>query len=303
MKHILFSLLFASYHCLFSQEVPFDYWPHTDRQHEIIEYTSYVLAYSEKHEQALWVAYELDQFKASANLYNRTDNFREDPNVATRSATLADYRGSGFDRGHLAPAGDFKFSKIAMSETFYMTNMSPQTPGFNRGVWNKLEALVRNWAIEEDKLYIVTGGVLHDSLPTIGQNQVSVPQYFYKIVLDYTLPGIKAIAFLMENEGSALPLNNFVVTIDSLESLTGIDFFPSLEDNLEAQLESTIFIEEWNWDGAKSKEPQVADTKSKNNAQQCLGMAKSTRKRCKTHTTNKEGYCHAHLYQLKEQIQ
>src|SRR5690606_12436904 len=202
MKHFLFSLFFASYHFLFSQNVSFDYWPHTDRQHEIIEYTGFVLAYSEEHEQALWVAYELDQFEATANLYNRTDNFREDPKLTTGSATLADYRGSGFDRGHLAPAADFKFSKVAMSETFYMTNMSPQKPGFNRGVWNKLEALVRNWAIEDEKLYIVTGGVLQDSLATIGDNNVSAPQYFYKIVLDYTLPGIKAIAFLMENESS-----------------------------------------------------------------------------------------------------
>ncbi len=299
MKYVLFSLFFASYHFLFSQNVPFDYWPHTDRQHEIIEYSSYVLAYSEEHEQALWVAYELDQVKASTDLFNRTDNFREDPNVTTGSATLADYRGSGFDRGHLAPAGDFKFSKLAMSETFFMTNMSPQRPGFNRGVWNKLEALVRKWATQEEQLYIVTGGVLHDSLPTIGHNQVSVPQYFYKVVLDYTLPNIKAIAFLIENKSSDLPLYNFVVTIDSLESLTGVDFFPSLEDHLETQLESTIFISEWNWDTTLSKEPLVANT-SPNNALQCLGIAKSTKKQCKTKTTNKEGYCNAHLYQLKE---
>lgn len=299
MKHILFSLFFASYHFLFSQSVPFDYWPHTDRQHEIIEHTSYVLAYSEEHEQALWVAYELDEFKASANLFNRTDNFREDPNVSTGSATLADYSGSGFDRGHLAPAGDFKFSKTAMSETFFMTNMSPQKPGFNRGVWNRLEALVRNWAIEEEKLYVVTGGILHDTLPTIGANQVSVPQYFYKIVLDYTLPGIKAIAFLMENESSNLPLHHFVVTIDSVESLTGVDFFPTLEDHLEAQLESTIFIDEWNWDAGKSKSALVTNTIPHNKAQQCLGIAKSTKKRCKSHTNNQEGYCDAHLYQLK----
>lgn len=299
MKHILFSLFFASYHILFSQHVPFDYWPHSDRQHEIIEHTSYVLAYSEEHEQALWVAYELDEFKASANLFNRTDNFREDPNVSTGSATLADYSGSGFDRGHLAPAGDFKFSKTAMSETFFMTNMSPQKPGFNRGVWNRLEALVRNWAIEEEKLYVVTGGILHDTLPTIGANQVSVPQYFYKIVLDYTLPGIKAIAFLMENESSNLPLHHFVVTIDSVESLTGVDFFPTLEDHLEAQLESTIFIDEWSWDAGKSKASLATNTPVQTKPQQCLGIAKSTRKRCKSQTTNKEGYCNAHLYQLK----
>lgn len=299
MKHFLFSLFFASYHFLFSQNVTFDYWPHTDRQHEIIEYTGFVLAYSEEHEQALWVAYELDQFEATANLYNRTDNFREDPKLTTGSATLADYRGSGFDRGHLAPAADFKFSKVAMSETFYMTNMSPQRPGFNRGVWNKLEALVRNWAFEEEQLYIVTGGVLHDSLPTIGVNQVSVPQYFYKVVLDYTLPGIKAIAFLMENESSNLPLHHFVVTIDSLESLTGIDFFPSLEDNLEAQLESTIFIEEWNWHGGKSKASLATNAITQNKAQQCLGIAKSTKKRCKSQTTHIKGYCNAHLYQIK----
>lgn len=300
MKHMLFSLLFASYHFVFSQSVTFHYWPQTNRQHEIIEYTNYALAYSEEHEQALWVAYELDQLKASANLFKRTNNFREDPKVATGSAALTDYKGSGFDRGHLAPAADFKFSKTAMSESFYMTNMSPQKPGFNRGIWGKLEALVRNWAIEDEKLYIVTGGVLQDSLATIGDNNVSVPQYFYKIVLDYTLPGIKAIAFLMENESSTLPLHHFVVTIDSLESLTGIDFFPSLEDNLEEQLESTIFISEWNWNVGQDKTQLIADTSTGSKAIQCLGIAKSTKQRCKTKTTNKEGYCNDHLYQLKE---
>jgi endonuclease G len=90
----------------------------------------------------------------------RKDNFRSDPKVKTGSAALSDYKGSGYDRGHLAPAADFKWSATAMSESFYMSNMSPQVPGFNRGIWKNIESTVRNWAVENDEIYIVTGPVL-----------------------------------------------------------------------------------------------------------------------------------------------
>ena len=123
--------------------------------------------------------------------------------------------------------------------------MSPQEPSFNRGIWKKLEDQVRDWASANKKLYVVTGPVLNKNFKTIGDNKVSVPEYYYKIVLDVEKPGIKAIAFLMKNEKSNASLDSFTVTIDRIESLTGLDFFPSIPDEMETELESTNATSLW----------------------------------------------------------
>ncbi|NTV46324.1 MAG: DNA/RNA non-specific endonuclease [Chlorobiales bacterium] len=222
----------------------FNYLP-TTKEGQIIKHEYFTLSYAEKHEQAEWVAYELTKMMVKNGELKRNDDFRPDPDVSTRSATPEDYSNSGYDRGHLVPAGDMEFSMTAMSETFYMSNMSPQDPAFNRGVWKHLEEQARKWSIQNEKIYIVTGGVLTDGLPTIGRNKVSVPRYFYKIILDYEEPGIKAISFLIPNERSKKPLNTFVVSIDSVEALTGIDFFPALPDKLENELEKTSNLRQW----------------------------------------------------------
>ncbi|GAH82191.1 unnamed protein product, partial [marine sediment metagenome] len=128
---------------------------------DIIRHTAYTLKYKEKYEQAEWVLYKLTAERVKGS-YKRTNDFRPDPMVKTGSATLSDYKGSGYDRGHLAPAGDMKWSTTAMSESFYMSNMSPQNPGFNRGIWKKLEGQVRTWATDNEEIYIVTGPVLSE---------------------------------------------------------------------------------------------------------------------------------------------
>ena len=118
----------------------FDFtWPAYSQKDAIVEHEYYTLRYNEKTEQADWVAYTLKKVNLDNSKFKRTDNFREDPDVKTKSATLADYKGSGYDRGHLAPAADFAWTKNGMSESFYMSNMSPQQPDFNRGIWKKLE--------------------------------------------------------------------------------------------------------------------------------------------------------------------
>jgi len=213
------------------------FWPAYNTEEAVIERPYYTLRYNERHEQAMWVAYPLwaDSLRQEKN--ERKDNFREDPRVKTGSASLADYKGSGYDRGHLAPAADFSYDEFALSQSFYMSNMSPQDPSFNRGIWKKLEDKVRDWAITNDQLYVVTGPVLDKSFKTIGSNEVSIPDYYYKIILDIQKPEIKAIAFLMKNEKSSAALESFTVPIDRIESLTGLDFFPSLPDDMEAVLE------------------------------------------------------------------
>ncbi|MDZ7792136.1 MAG: DNA/RNA non-specific endonuclease [Spirochaetia bacterium] len=123
-----------------------------------MRHTGYTLSYSEEHEQAEWVAYKLTIEELQGDV-ERTDNFREDKKVDTETASLSDYRGSGYDRGHLAPAADFSWSEEAMSDTFYLSNMSPQKPGFNRGIWRSLESQVREWAIRDKALLVVTGPV------------------------------------------------------------------------------------------------------------------------------------------------
>jgi endonuclease G, mitochondrial len=224
----------------------FDFaWPMYSTEQAIIERPYFTLRYNETHEQADWVAHQLFADSLKHPKFQRKDNFREDKRIKTGSAALADYKGSGFDRGHLAPAADFSYSEFALSQSFFMSNMSPQNPSFNRGIWKKLEEQIRDWAIEHDHLYVITGPVLNNTFETIGANEVSIPDMYYKIVLDIDKPGIKAIAFLMKNEKSGAELSSFAVTINEIESLTGLDFFPSMSDELEEILESSLNTSEW----------------------------------------------------------
>ena len=219
--------------------------PYCEDETQIHYYTGFALLYAEEHEQASWVAYLLTDDEVNGTI-GRTDNFRSDKHIATGSASLSDYRGSGFDRGHLAPAGDMKWSKDAMSESFYMSNMSPQEPGFNRGIWKKLEEWVRDQAEFNEEIYVVTGPILTDgSYDKIGGNGVSVPNQYYKVILDYKEPEIKAIGFILPNAASKLPVSSFAVTVDYVENITGLDFFYLLDDSVEGLLESEVDIKVW----------------------------------------------------------
>ena len=178
---------------------------------------------------------------------NRTDNFRADPRISTGSAGLSDYRGSGYDRGHLAPAADMKWSTAAMSESFLMSNMTPQVPGFNRGIWKKLEAWVRDQALQDQEVYVVTGPVLTDGpYQEIGPNRVDVPKRYFKVLLDYREPELKAIGFVLPNEKSGLPLSTFAVSVDRVEEITGLDFFHALPDEIEEVVEGVVDWTVWN---------------------------------------------------------
>ena len=203
----------------------------------VVDRPGYVLGYSEEHEQAAWVMYRLTRLEAVCHQAMRTGDFREDTNVVTLSALPLDYWRSGWDRGHLAPAEDMRFSERAMRDSFYMSNVSPQSAGFNRGVWSRLEAEVRRMACREGAVFVITGPILEGGLRKIGcVNKVSVPRRFYKVVYDES-PPVKMIAFIVPNEGSSAPLAGFVTTVDEVERQTGLDFFAGLanEDVLEAR--------------------------------------------------------------------
>lgn len=258
---------------------------------KVINKSGYSLVYSEAHEQALWVAYELTASETQS-AYARTDRFLSDPEVATGSARPTDYKGTGYDRGHLAPAGDLGWSAQSMTESFYMSNMSPQTPGFNRGIWKRLEELVRTWAVEYGAVCVVTAGILTNDLPSIGSTGVSVPSYYYKVILDHTGPDYKAIGFILPNASSKASLQAYAVSVDEVERVTGINFFSALDDTMEESLEARFSTAQWTWRASQgSREP--GSNQNAVESVQCQGTTKKGL-RCRNRTLDPSGYCHHH---------
>lgn len=217
------------------------------KDHEIRDFQYYSICYRESYEQAEWSAYVLTTERLVKNT-NRTDDFREDPEISTQSATLADYKGSGYDRGHLTPAADMAFSKEAMSETFYMSNMSPQAPYFNRGIWMYLESQVRKWGTRFGTVYVISGPVLDkpaSSYNTIGENKVAVPEAYYKVVMVPRDEYYEAIAFVIPNEKCADTFWDYAQSVDYVEEITGLDFFPKIKDKIEIQMEKEFNLDFW----------------------------------------------------------
>lgn len=221
----------------------FNFLP-TSTTGQIVNHNYYTLSYNEKWEQAEWVAYELKKGYIKKNRFKRPF-FIEDPKVKTVSADWRNFKNSGFDKGHLCPAADMQFDSEAYNDTFYTSNISPQDRAFNGGIWNRLEEKVRYWAERYDDVFVVTGGVLSPSLKTIGREKVAVPEFFYKIILDDSKGNFKLIAFLIPNKKSDKPLYDFVVSVDSIEKMTGIDFFPALDDKIENELEKSTSYKSW----------------------------------------------------------
>lgn len=220
---------------------------------DIIKHKYYALSYNEEFEQPEWVAYELTKDRLYTKRVGRTDDFRPDSKVRSGSATPADYRRSGYDRGHLVPAGDMGFDYDAMSETFFMSNMSPQKRNFNGGIWRELEELTRSWTKKFKHLYVVTGPILtQDMMGYIGDNEVGVPTYYYKVVLDLSEPELKGIGYIMPNEVSDRPIHEYATSIDRVEEITGINFFPNLmEARLEKEIEKEFNTDLWFTDQKK----------------------------------------------------
>jgi endonuclease G, mitochondrial len=287
-KHLLFRLISL---CFISstQAQTFNYFP-ASTTNIVIQHTYYTLSYSVPHKQAEWVAYMLTKDNLINGTTERKDNFRPDSLITLGSATLADYAGSGYDRGHLAPVADMKINFKAMNETFFLSNISPQKPDFNQKIWEKLEEQVRSWAKEYDTLYIATGGALKYPIDTIGAGNVTVPGYFYKVILNSSSKEKKAIAFVLPNEKGTKELKQYVVSIDSVEKLTGIDFFPALPDSTEKRLEGRADLTNWSFD-------IVSGTSSSSDTIPCKGITNEG-VRCKKYTDNKNGYCEFHQKQI-----
>lgn len=211
---------------------------------EIVHHSHFSLSYNEPYEQAEWVAYKLSKEHLTYDDRKRP-YFIEDPYVATKSADWRNYKGSGYDRGHLVPAGDRRFSKQAYDETFYTSNISPQNREFNAGLWNRLEKQTRTWAKRYKTLYVITGGVLVAGLNEIGDEDVAVPDYFYKVIVKENKGELEVLAFLMKGEEQSKALKSFVVPLDRIEELTGIDFFYTMGIEVQSSIEGDVIIDNW----------------------------------------------------------
>lgn len=233
-------------------------YPKSDDRLQKVHHIALSLGYSEPDEQAAWVQHMVIPEVEFANV-SRTNDFRIDSLVETGSAVETDYflkevapdgemiyDGFGYDRGHLAPSADFRWSQKALSESYYYSNMSPQKPEFNRERWAELESWIRTYVIDfKETVYVVTGPVLKAGLKQQGGNKVSIPEQFYKIVLDLNGDEKKAIAFLMPNAHCTYPVSGYTTSVDEIETLTGLDFFSSLDDAEEAKLEAMKSLDGW----------------------------------------------------------
>jgi endonuclease G, mitochondrial len=204
-----------------------------------LQNTYFETCYSMTHKQSLWAFHELTETLIKGN-QGRTNNFKADYRVQN-PVLPSDYKGSGFDRGHLVPAADMKLNTESMSETFFMTNMIPQNPSLNSGVWSQLENQIRSDVLKYGSAYVVTAPLLvkNEVYPKL-QSGVSIPSHIYKIVYFYEAQIMKA--FLMPNEKpeKGLKTKDFLTTVDELETLTGFDFYSGLPDDLEASSESGL---------------------------------------------------------------
>lgn len=215
---------------------------HTFKEYPIITYSGYSLMYNVDYKIPKWVRYELLASETDGPYSRKGKNFRQDLSLKVPQADSDDYRNSGWSRGHMAPAGDFKWSDEAMWETFFYVNCCPQDQSLNAGQWNTLEQKVRSWARRYGSLTVYTGPiVLDNAYGRIGYNKVVVPDAFFKAIL----AGGQAIAFVLYNHNNNESLNRCAMSVDDLEVLSGIDFFAELDDDFENQVEATYNLKHW----------------------------------------------------------
>lgn len=213
----------------------------------VIEYEGFTISYNSQWLIPNWVAYELTAEETDGPYSRKGRVFMADPSIGVIQADDQDYRGSGWSRGHMAPAADFKWSDTAMKESFYYTNICPQDVQLNNRYWNKLENMVRLWAQIYGRVFVVTGPIIGENIHgTIGKHQVVVPDAFYKAILAIDGKNYKSIAFIMVNTPEPRHLRDCAVSVNRLEEIIGVDLFAHLNDSIEEAVESKVDITTWN---------------------------------------------------------
>lgn len=216
------------------------------RNEQLIEHSAYTVSYNHDWHLPNWVAYELTNDELYGNV-ERSNHFAPDPLVHGEPVVTYDYTHSGYDRGHMAPAADMKWSEQAMRESFYMTNISPQNQNLNRGDWNDLEELARDWTRKYGSICIACGPIVAENYNTIGQNnKIAVPSAFYKVFLHQTATSWTSIGFVMPNQAGSRPLMSYMMSVNDIEDLTQIDFFHHLPDEIEEHVEDNESFRNWN---------------------------------------------------------
>jgi len=216
------------------------------RADQIVDREGYAIGFSKHLKQPLWVTYRLTKEEAESGGMERSNSFRSDACILGGSASPSDYLHTSYDRGHLAPAADMRWSKNVMEESFLMSNMSPQTPALNRDVWKRAEMFARQCAINEGSVFVVSGPVItNDNPETIGTNRVVVPDLFYKVIYDETPPE-KMVAFIMPNRTDVKgDIWLFATNVVYAEELSGLNFFSALDTNKVQSLKYIFNKEDW----------------------------------------------------------
>lgn len=233
----------STYHFGSNFEIP--HWT-VRKKEELIRHIAYTVSYNSDYKIPNWVAYELTEKEESNKNYSRTNRFVRDPLVKGASASNEDYSHTGYDRGHMAPAADMRWSMRAMQESFYLSNMCPQKPGLNRGIWSKLEEQCRLWVKDRGRIFIISGPINESKPRRLGKNRVVVPPHFFKVVATASGNHPCVMAFVFDNKDyKEKNPEKFEVTVDEVEKLTGLDFFSLLPDNIENVIESKIVKKPW----------------------------------------------------------
>lgn len=220
---------------------------------QVIQHLGYTTSYNEDLRIPNWVAYELTPDEARAH-GQRDGEFQRDPVVKGASAISSDYSHSGYGRGHMAPAGDMKWNTKAMRESFYLSNVCPQKNSLNAGLWNDLEMGIRQMARKGNRMYIVCGPILGAAPRRIGKSKVAVPEKFFKVVLRWNGHSYSAIGYVFPNDYCKGAVNDYACSVDEIESLVGMDFFYSLSDNIEDEVEAKTVLHDWQWDLSSGKD-------------------------------------------------
>ena len=223
--------------------------PMKGAQEMLLKREGYYVSYNTGRRVPNWVAWHLTADHTSGKHYRDGQVFMEDKDVEWPRATDNDYYRSHYDRGHMCPSGDNKWSEKAQTESFLLTNVCPQNHALNKGDWNDLEIQCRYWAKRMGDLYIVAGPIFYNGVrKTVGKNKVAVPDAFFKVILSDGRKA-KAIGFVYPNQGGHQDMDRCVSSVDEIERVTGIDFFPLLDDRVEDVVEAASnkrMIDEWN---------------------------------------------------------
>lgn len=208
-------------------------------------YTGFTVSYNTKTLIPNWVAYELTNVEVDGQ-FPRKGQFGMDLSFKGRQAMREDYSNSGWDKGHMCPAADLKWSEKTMYESFYLTNICPQNHELNSGDWLTLEKLGREWAKKFDKVYIICGPIItNNTNGTIGSNKVVVPDAFFKAFLTVKNNVFNTIAFIMPNTSGHKRIQEYAVSVNDLEDIIGIDIFTNIDDRFEEMVESDVYFKHW----------------------------------------------------------